>query len=327
MASRTGHAVAARRARSGGGAGRNLCVDKLTYIDKSTPARVEEHMVQSRFGLLAVAVILATSHIAFAQTASNLTVNVSGGSAAFRWQGDGSMWVLRAGSAPGLSDLGSVPFVNTTHLYTVSNIPPGTYYVRLHAVVNGSPGPASNEVQVVVGCRAPGELDLRSTVAGLQVQFDWLQFGVPIGVQLEAGTAPGLSNIAILRLPLIPARFVAAGAPGTYFVRVRPIAQCGDLGDASNEVQVVLGSAANCVPTLSPFNRNVFVSGTYTVSITVPSGCQWTVFTRDTRWITPLTLSGVGSGTVSYRVSLPGGGTGQLYFTTSSGRYYVNITE
>jgi hypothetical protein len=264
---------------------------------------------------------------AYAQAPTALTASVAGGSVAFRWQGDGSTWLLEGGTAPGLANLGALPFVNTTHLYVLSNIPPGTYYVRLRAIVAGQPGPPSNEVQVVVGCRATGEFDLRSTVRGVQVQFDWSQFGVPIALQLEAGTAPGAADVAIVRLPNFPARFIAAGPPGRYYVRARPVGQCGDIGAASNEVRVDLGSAANCVPSVSPLNRNVFVSATYTATIIVPSGCTWTVFTRDTGWITPLTVDGTGSGTIQYRVTLPGGGTGQLFITTSSGRYFVNVTS
>jgi hypothetical protein len=276
--------------------------------------------------VLAFGLLLVLNHAAFAREATSLTANVSGNSVAFRWQGEGSTWIVEAGSSPGLSNLASIPIVNAGRLFVVTVLP-GTYYVRIRQVTNGVPGPASNEVEVVVGCRSAGELDLRATVSGFQVQFDWNPIGTSSGVQLEAGTAPGASNIAVLRFPTFPTRFIANGPAGTYYVRTRPVGQCGDLGAPSNEVRIDLGSAVNCVPTLSPFNRNVFVSGTYTVSITVRSECSWTVFTRDTRWITPLTVSGTGSGTIQYRVTLPGGGTGQLYITTSSGRFSVNVTS
>jgi hypothetical protein len=276
-------------------------------------------------GLIA-SLILLRGQVALAADPTSLTATVSGSTIGFRWQGDGSLWILEAGSAPGLSDLGSIRFVNaTTRLYLVSNVPVGTYYIRIRAVVGDVPGPPSNEVVAVIGC-SNGELDLRATVSGLQVQLDWSQFGVVQSVLLEAGNAPGSSNVVVLPLPRFPGRFLAAGAPGTYYVRVRPVGTCG-AGPPSNEVRINLGSAANCVPTLSPFNRTIFVSGIYTATIAVASGCAWDVFTRDPRWITPLTRSGVGSGTIQYRVTLPGGGTGQLFVTTSSGRYFVNVTE
>lgn len=274
--------------------------------------------------VIVASVILFSAQNAFAAAASDLTATVSGSTVTFRWQGDGSLWVLEAGSAPGLSDLGVIQFSSTTRIRVFSNVPPGTYYVRVRAIV-GETAP-SNEVVVVIGC-SWREFDLRSTITGLQVQLAWNVFGGQFqqGVQLEAGTAPGLANVAVLLLPSIQASFSATAAPGTYYVRVRSIGLCG-AGPPSNEVQLNVGGT-NCVPTLSPFQRTVFTSGVYTVNITVPSGCAWTVFTRDPSWITVLTTSGTGSGVIQYRVTLPGGGTGQLFITTTSGRYFVNVVS
>jgi hypothetical protein len=285
--------------------------------------RTENHL--RPFSVIAVVMILILlrADTALAADPTDLFATVSGSLVTFRWQGDGALWVIEAGSAPGLADVGVIQFASTTRIRGFSNVPPGTYYVRVRAVVDGAAGPPSNEVVVVVGC-SWGELDLRSTVLGLQVQLVWSAIGVIQGVQLEAGTAPGLSDVAVVLLPRTSDRLTATAAPGTYYVRVRPIGLCG-AGPPSNEVRVNAGSGLNCVPTLSPFHRVVRVSGVYTVSIALPSGCAWDVFTRDRRWITPITTSGVGSGTIQYRVTLPGGGVGQLYITTSSGRYYVNV--
>jgi hypothetical protein len=255
----------------------------------------------------------------------NLTFGISGQFVALRWQGDGTTWLLEAGSAPGLSDLASAPIVSTTRLFTVSNVPPGTYYVRVRALVDGVPSAPTNEVVIQVFCTI-GALDLRSTKSGLQVQFDWAPIGVVPSVQLEVGTAPGITDLVLVPLPTFPGRLIASGPPGTYYVRMRGRSGCG-VGEPSNEVRIDLGVPTSCTPTLSPFNQNVTSSGTYTVSVSVASGCAWTVFTRDPGWIQPLTTSGVGSGTILYKVTLPGGGTGQIYVTTSSGRYSVNVTS
>jgi hypothetical protein len=48
---------------------------------------------------------------------------------------------------------------------------------------------------------------------------------------------------------------------------------------------------------------------------------------NDPGWIEPLTPSGVGAGTISCRVTRPGGATGQIYGDDTSGRYYVNVTS
>ncbi len=60
------------------------------------------------------------------------------------------------------------------------------------------------------------------------------------GYQLQAGTAPGLSNAGVLLLPSAPLDFVAPGGPaGTYFVRVVATSALG-LGFVSNEVAIVV---------------------------------------------------------------------------------------
>ncbi len=60
------------------------------------------------------------------------------------------------------------------------------------------------------------------------------------GYQLQAGTAPGLSNAAVLLLPSAPLAFVAPGVPaGTYYVRIVATSALG-LGFVSNEVTIVV---------------------------------------------------------------------------------------
>jgi hypothetical protein len=267
-------------------------------------------------------------------TALGLTAQVSGNTVSFAWQGDATSWVLEAGSGPGLSNLAVFPFSSPSPAYTVPNVPPGTYFVRIRGVLFGSAGAPSNEVIVQVGgAPAPspqpcqvGELDLRSTRTLQTLTLNWNQIGLVDTVQLEAGTAPGLSNIAIAQLPRFPAQFTATGPPGVYWIRLRPFRSCG-VGAPSNEVAVELSTVPlpTCTPTLSPFNRNVLASGIYTVTVSVPAGCTWTAFTRE-GWISVLTPSGNGPGTIQYRVTLPGGGTGQIYVTTLAGRYSVNVT-
>jgi hypothetical protein len=268
-------------------------------------------------------------------TAFGLTAQVSGNTVSFTWQGQGTSWILEAGSATGLANLAVLPFSSPSPAYTVPNVPPGTYYVRVRGVAGGVAGAPSNEVVVQVGgppvppppCQV-GELDLRSTRTLQTLTLNWNQIGLVDTVQLEVGSAPGLANIAIAQLPRFPAQFTATGPPGVYWIRVRPFRSCG-VGAPSNEVGVELSTVAlpTCTPTLSPFNRNVFASGIYTVTVSVPAGCTWTAFTRDTGWISVLTTSGTGPGTIQYRVTLPGGGTGQIYVTTLAGRYAVNVTS
>jgi hypothetical protein len=55
---------------------------------------------------------------------------------------------------------------------------------------------------------------------------------------IEAGSAPGLSNLAVVGHPTTAASFSGV-APGTYYVRVRGVNAQG-AGFASNEVTVVV---------------------------------------------------------------------------------------
>jgi hypothetical protein len=55
---------------------------------------------------------------------------------------------LRAGSAPGLSNLAVVETGQRT--FSASGVPPGRYYVRVAALSAQGPGAESNEVTLVV---------------------------------------------------------------------------------------------------------------------------------------------------------------------------------
>lgn len=59
-------------------------------------------------------------------------------------------YVLRAGSAPGLSNLAQATAGPAQLSLTFDDVPVGVYYVRVHAVGALGPGPASNELIVIV---------------------------------------------------------------------------------------------------------------------------------------------------------------------------------
>ncbi|MBM3780043.1 MAG: choice-of-anchor D domain-containing protein [Acidobacteria bacterium] len=85
---------------------------------------------------------------------------------------------------------------------------------------------------------------LTATVAGSTVTFDWVAplTGEPLSrYVLEAGLAPGRSDIASLHVT-DGTRFVVGGVPnGRFFVRVRSANSFGASGP-SNEVEVLVGS-------------------------------------------------------------------------------------
>ena len=72
------------------------------------------------------------------------------------------------------------------------------------------------------------------------VQLSWVEppFLTPTSYLLEAGTAPGLSNIAVL--PVASTSFSVGGVPpGVYYLRVRGVNASG-VGAPSAELRLVV---------------------------------------------------------------------------------------
>lgn len=73
-----------------------------------------------------------------------------GSSVTLQWSAspDASYYVLEAGTAPGLANIGTI--TTTGPSVTVSGVPPGWYYVRVRAVGIGGAGPRSVDTAVIV---------------------------------------------------------------------------------------------------------------------------------------------------------------------------------
>jgi hypothetical protein len=84
----------------------------------------------------------------------HLLARVDGATVVLEWSapsgGAPEGYVIRAGSAPGRSDLAEAATGPADTMRTFSGVPPGVYYVRVHAVGALGLGPSSNEVTVVV---------------------------------------------------------------------------------------------------------------------------------------------------------------------------------
>jgi hypothetical protein len=179
-----------------------------------------------------------------------LAATVSGNNVTLTWSapdsGTPSTYVLAAGSAAGWSNLGSFPTGSTQTSYTASNVPNGTYFARVSAQNSLGTSAASNEVTFAVpqacGSTPSAPAGLQSTVSGLLVTLSWAApagGGTPTGYVIEAGTAPGLANIAVVNTGSTATTFAANAVPGTYFVRVRAASGCGS-SPASTEVGIVV---------------------------------------------------------------------------------------
>jgi len=174
---------------------------------------------------------------------SNLTASSAGSNVLLQWTapavGAPIAYTVEAGSAPGLANLANFSTGNAATSFGAGGVGDGAYYVRVKAANGETTSAASNEVLLRVGCSsapgAPSGLTITQNSGG-NVAFLWTAAsGSPAGYTLRAGSAPGLSNLAIVDVGNTTA-FAAGGVgAGTYYVRVVATNACGTSG-ASNEV-------------------------------------------------------------------------------------------
>jgi uncharacterized protein YdeI (BOF family) len=147
-------------------------------------------------------------------------------------------YVLEAGSGPGLSDLASLPVGNVTR-FQAASVPPGVYYVRVRAI--NRRGVSAPSPEVVLRATAVGAPQaLTSAGPGNIVELRWQAPAggeVPAGYLIEAGSAPGLIDLAAWRVG-IDLAFATTAPTGVYYVRVRAVDAAGVAGEASNEIVV-----------------------------------------------------------------------------------------
>lgn len=130
-----------------------------------------------------------------------------------------SGYVIEAGIRSG-ETLVRLTTLSDAPVFTVE-APPGTFFVRVHALAGSMAGPASNEIQVFVDVPMPpsAPVSLAGLVDGTNVVLSWTNTfagGAPTSLWLEVSGA----STAMLPLPM-GIRFTAAGVPpGTYTLRV-----------------------------------------------------------------------------------------------------------
>jgi hypothetical protein len=174
------------------------------------------------------------------------TGSLQGSVATLSWTapaGDGedapTGYVIEAGSAGGLMNLATVPLGNVTSFQAV-NVPLGVYYVRVRAVNELGAGVPSDEIVLQPGPGTGQPLNLTSSGQGSMVQLGWQAPStgeVPTGYLIEAGSGPGLANLAVLQVGNATT-FSTTAPPGVYYVRVRAVSAYGVAGQASNEIVV-----------------------------------------------------------------------------------------
>lgn len=175
---------------------------------------------------------------------TGLAATVSGRNVQLQWTPPNASagltgYRLEAGSAPGGANLATFTTGLTPGL-AVGDVPDGTYYVRVRSLRGDVAGPASNEVPVVVAaCPLPAApTSLARTGSGSTVVLNWIAAAGASRYQVEAGSGPGLANLASVDVGAAVSLTTPA-PPGLYYVRVRGVNGCGQ-GPPSNEIQVAV---------------------------------------------------------------------------------------
>lgn len=178
------------------------------------------------------------------QAPLDLVATVAGSAVTLNWRAAPasivSSYRLIIGATSGGSELGVADVGPGTTFSATA--PSGAFFLRLFAVNACGVGAPSAETAVIVGSPvvppvAPYGLAVQKV--GGTLTFTWAAPSIgtsPFSYRLEAGSAPGLSNLATV--PVGTTSFSAAGVPaGLYYVRVRAIG-AGGTGPASNELVV-----------------------------------------------------------------------------------------
>ena len=153
-----------------------------------------------------------------------------------------SNYRLTAGVTSGGREVGSFDVGPATSYSTT--VAGGAFFVSVQASNACGLGPSSAQAVVIVGApivppTAPFALDVIRV--GGTVTFTWGAPSIgtgPFTYRLEAGSSPGLSDLATV-VSGVPTLTVPGVPPGIYYVRVRA-AGSGGLGPAGNELTVVV---------------------------------------------------------------------------------------
>jgi hypothetical protein len=172
---------------------------------------------------------------------TDLTAVVDGSNVTLSWRGAraGQIYQLEAGSRAGAADLVVTRMANNRAVAT--NVPDGTYYVRVRSGDQSGVSAASSELTVRVGCTGvpAAPTGLAAQVSGTTVALSWGRSSSATGYVLEAGSAPGMANLATS--PVKSTSLTTSAPAGVYYARVRATNKCG-ASAPSNELTVTVGS-------------------------------------------------------------------------------------
>jgi predicted phage tail protein len=140
-------------------------------------------------------------------------------------------YVVEAGSSSGAANLATMPV--SAPFFTYSPVPDGFYFLRVRATNAGGVSAPSAEQMIVVGNvtapTSPPSFN-SSPVSGSTVTLNWSApaIGTATSYLIEAGSAPGLSNLASANTGNANTTISFSGVPrGTYYVRIRAVNAAG----------------------------------------------------------------------------------------------------
>jgi hypothetical protein len=185
---------------------------------------------------------------------TGLAASVAGTTVTLTWQPPATApdsYIVEAGASAGTANLAQLDTGSSTPALSVT-APPGTYYVRVRARTGSATSAPSNEVVVTVpsACQAPSPPGaLASSVSGQRVMLTWLAAPAASSYVVEAGSAPGASNVFNGDVGGAPALVVDGVPDGQYFVRTRAVNSCGVSGPSNEVVLTVAGCEVPATPT------------------------------------------------------------------------------
>ena len=254
-------------------------------VDDDVPCLLEESEMRRPLLILLLAT-LCTSVIGAAappEPPLNLSAAVDGNTLTLTWQAplSGSTplgYLVEASLSPGGAVIAE--FLVLDPSFVRSAVPNGVYYLRVRSGNAEGISAASNEVVVSVPgagvCPSPpnAPTDLSANVQIKLVTLTWARPAegcAPTGYVVQAGSAPGLNDLAVFNVGGVTTLQVSAPA-GAYFVRVFAVNAYGGSG-TSNELMVLVGNLTGLWTGTSdyinaPFQFNLvqngrFVSGQY----------------------------------------------------------------
>ncbi|MCC6991354.1 MAG: matrixin family metalloprotease [Acidobacteria bacterium] len=227
-------------------------------------------------------------------------------------------YVVEAGTAPGVYNLGSATYPATLTATSIGGVPVGTYYLRVRARnALGTSAPSVERAVTVGACTPPGPPGtLSGTANDTLVNLLWSApaTGVAQGYRVLAGTVPGVANLGSTDYPATVTALAGNVPYGTYYVRVQALNVCG-VSAPSNEIAVVV-APCTAVPQ-APTALSVVKNGTFlTFSWTAPAGTPPTSYTF---------AVGSAPGASNLVVSPTGTTATTLAGNAPNGAYYVRV--